>query len=146
MDEEELISFYSKIDVFHFEYTNELGSLKEYVGGTSLVDGTERYVATTLVNPNDDDEIEAFRNLLNLDSSIEQRTIAIDVRLLTKKIIDILRDAYQEKKINGIRVLSNGSVLPKKIIEQFNKEDFHNFIIISDEIEEKENYPNLDLR
>ena len=146
MDEEELISFYSKIDVFHFEYTEELGSLKEYVGAKSLIDGTERYVATTQVNPKDDDEIEALRNLINLDSSMEQRTIAIDVRLLTRKVVNILRYAYHDGKINGIRILSNGKALPKDVIEQFNIEDFNNFMIIADEIENKDAYPNLDLR
>ena len=141
-DTERLIS---KMDVFSFDYTDKESQIDGYAVGKAITDQRERYITHASINPKDDD---MFSWILYQNSSIDDRTIIIDYRLLEDNIIEILKTAYKDGIISGIRIIPEDYILTKDKFDKLNHQDFYGFLVavnkISDDIDNKGNY--LDIR
>lgn len=131
MNTEELM----KIDIFNFGYNEFEENRMGYTVGTSIIDQSERFVANVSLNPNTDDFLESFRQLLRFSSSIDVRTLGIDYRLLTNETVQYLKEAYEDGLISGIRITPDNYVLTNNVAQMFNDEAFRNFIIAVDYVE-----------
>lgn len=127
---------YSKLDIFNFNYNEDVENRIGYTVGKSIVDNQERFVSNISLNSNTENFSETFRQLLRLPNSIDVRTIAIDYRLLTKETVQYLKEAYEDGVIAGIRITPDNYVLTEEIANMFNDEAFRNFIISVDYVSE----------
>ena len=127
-------NFSYKLDVFNFDYTDNDGKLASYIAGKSISDNKERFVANISVNPNKEDELQALSDYLNLPCSLDGRTIGININLLNDSVIDILKDAYNNKKVLGIRILPDDSVLDSNLFNKLNVDEFAGMLVAVDNI------------
>ena len=141
MDNE--LDFISKLDIFRYDYTDNLGNINGYIVGKSITDNKERFVSSMSINPN-----YVSDDFLSFDtSSIDRKTIVLDIRLLTDNVIRAIKNAYVRNKLLGIRILPDGSLLTKELYDKLNIPALRGLLVSVDRIDEDiKNDGNLDLR
>ena len=139
------LDFFYKLELYNFGYTDQDGTLSDYVVGKSIVNNTERYVSSVTINPTHAKELEMFKKFVRVADSLDGKTIGIDSRLLTAEVIEILKETYQSGHVLGIRLIPEDSILSKEIFDKFNVPEFAGFLIASDKVDEKINQEGSDL-
>lgn len=132
-----------KLDIYNFYYI-EKESRIDGKTGYSLSSEDENLITNASLNINDTNYLYIMQYFLNTTKSIKSRTITIDYRLLTKETIELLKSAYQNGNIEGIRIYPNDASISKEIIDMFDIPEFNNFLLTSNNITEESKY--LDIR
>lgn len=135
---------FRKTDVYSISYTDSIASY-EFITGKSIENNREREIATIEVNPKEQGALELISFCINKAKSIESRTIAIDYRLLTPEVVEILKDAYLFGNITGIRILPDSQILTRDILRLFDDSVFNDFLITANSSESNE-FNHLDVR
>ena len=141
MDNE--LDFFSKLDIFRYDYTENIGSINGYIVGKSITDNKERFVSSMAINPNyvSDDF------LIYNSGSIDSKTIIMDIKLLTDNVIKAIINAYVHKVILGIRILPDGVVLTKDLFDKLNVPALNGLLVAVDNVDDNiTTRGNLDLR
>ena len=142
------VEYINKLDIFKFDYTDDVGMIRGYIVGKDITDNKERYITTMSINPNSNSDVDTFYDFLLFNNdSIDGKTIVVDIRLLNDNVIDVIRDAYIYRKVLGIRIVPDGSTLTKELYDKFNNLLFKGFLITVDKVDREIEFDgNLDIR
>jgi len=120
--------------VFNFDYTSEQSGVTGYIVGTSKTTDDETFFCQMKLNPSEDGVVDCMKSFLISNHSVQNKTIAIDYRLLTKDIVKLLEEMYWQGYITGIRLLPAGKLLTKDIVSKFQSPWFSGFLLAADNV------------